>query len=52
MKIPQNNTIENNKFFFMSSDLSGIHQQCDYVTDEDIEDFIQESYFVTVDSYA
>ncbi len=51
MKTSQNNIIDNKKFFFMSSDPNGIHQQCEYITDDDIEEFIQESYFVTIDSY-
>jgi hypothetical protein len=51
MKTSQNNTIDNKKFFFISSDPNGIHQQCEYITDDDIEEFIQESYFVTIDSY-
>jgi hypothetical protein len=51
MKTPPKNN--NQKFFFISSDPSGIHQECEYINDEDIEELmIKESFYVASESYA
>lgn len=50
----KNNTDKNEtiKFYFVSGEMTGAHQECEFISDEQIEQMMSETHFGYIESYA